>query len=304
MPPRCSCHLRSFFKAGHALALENATRVWRTCAKVDYASQGNRTFLPLIGGLLAGIEVESHGVEGALTRVDEALALAAETEEHWTDSFLHRTRGKILVKRNTADTGHAAEAFLTAVGIAQQQKAKSFELQAALSLADLYQSTGRLADAHVILAAALEGFAPTIDFPEIAEAQWLLAVLAESAEVKKAMAARQRRLKLQISYGKAMMWSKGYGAEETKAAFARARNIGAGIGNFAERSAANYGHWVNNNMRCEFKLARETAENFLHEAENESQLLEVSIARRMLGYTCLFVGNFTESRAHFEEALR
>ena len=51
----------------------------------DYTRQGNRTFLPLIWGLLADIEAEPRGIEAALTRLDEALALAAETGERWTD---------------------------------------------------------------------------------------------------------------------------------------------------------------------------------------------------------------------------
>jgi hypothetical protein len=42
----------------------------------------------------------------------------------------------------------------------------------------LCQSTGRAADAHVVLAPALEGFAPTLEMPEIAEAQALLLQLA------------------------------------------------------------------------------------------------------------------------------
>jgi hypothetical protein len=41
----------------------------------------------------------------------------------------------------------------------------------------LYQSTGRAADAHAFLALALEGFSPTPEFPEIEEAQALLAAL-------------------------------------------------------------------------------------------------------------------------------
>ena len=49
--------------------------------------------------------------------------------------------------------------------------------------------------------------------PEIAEAQALLAVLAETEEVKAAEAQRQRRLHLQTSYGQAMMWAKGFAAE-------------------------------------------------------------------------------------------
>ena len=56
--------------------------------------------------------------------------------------------------------------------------ARSFVLRAALSLAKLYQSTGRPADAHAVLAPALEGFSPTPEMPEIAEAQALLAALA------------------------------------------------------------------------------------------------------------------------------
>ena len=109
--------------------------------------------------------------------MDEALALAAETGEHWTDSFLHRIRGEILFKHDPANTGPAEEAFLTAIAIAQQQKARSFELHAALSLAKLYQSTGRPADAHAVIARALQGFSPTPEFPEISEAQTMLAAL-------------------------------------------------------------------------------------------------------------------------------
>jgi hypothetical protein len=44
----------------------------------------------------------------------------------------------------------------TAIAIAQRQKARSFELHAALSMAKLYQSNGRPADAHAVLAPALE----------------------------------------------------------------------------------------------------------------------------------------------------
>jgi len=61
---------------------------------------------------------------------------------------------------------------------AQQQKARSFELRVALSLAKLYHSTRRPLEAHGVLAPALEGFSPTPEFPEIAEAQTLLAAVA------------------------------------------------------------------------------------------------------------------------------
>jgi predicted ATPase len=137
----------------------------------------NKLFVPFLQGLLAEIEAQDNP-DGALSRIDEALVLACETREHWSDAFLHRLHGEILLKRDPANTAPAEEAFLTAIAIAQQQKARSFELRAALTLAKLYHSTGRPADAHAVLASALKGFSPTPELPEIAEAQTLLAALA------------------------------------------------------------------------------------------------------------------------------
>ena len=82
------------------------------------------------------------------------------------------------MKRDPANTAAAEEAFIAAVAIARQQKAKSFELQAALSLAKLFQSTGRPAEARAVLAPALKGFSPTPEMPEIAEALALMERLA------------------------------------------------------------------------------------------------------------------------------
>ena len=65
-----------------------------------------------------------------------------------------------------------------AVRAALASSARSLGLQAALKLAKLYQSTGRPAEAHAVLAPALEGFAPTREMPEIAEAEALLSRLA------------------------------------------------------------------------------------------------------------------------------
>ena len=75
------------------------------------------------------------------------------------------------------NTAPAEEAFLTAIAIAEQQKAQSFELRAALSLAKLYQLTGPAADAHAVLAPVLARFSPTLKFPEIGEAQALFTAL-------------------------------------------------------------------------------------------------------------------------------
>ena len=183
-------------------------------------------------------------------------------------------RGEILLKRDPANSAPAEDAFLTAIAIAQQQKARSFELRAALDLARLYNSTSRSADAHALLASALKGFSPTPEFPEIEQAQTLLAALAETDEVKNAVASRQHRLKLQTSLGTAFMSSRGFGAEESKAAFIRARELAAAIDNPTERSTIYFGMFSSTFVRGELGLAREIAETFLREAERAARTTE------------------------------
>ena len=90
---------------------------------------------------------------------------------------MHRIRGEILLKCDPAKTAAAEQSLQAAIAIAQQQKARSFELRAALALAKLYRGANRDADAHAALAPAVEGFPPTQQFPELTEAQALLAAL-------------------------------------------------------------------------------------------------------------------------------
>jgi class 3 adenylate cyclase/predicted ATPase len=143
-----------------------------------FTDQGNRLWVPIYQGLLAEIEAEAGAAEAALIRIDEALALARQTGEHRSDALLHRIRGDIILKRDPADHAPAEDAFLTAIAIAQQQKARSFELRGALALAKLYQTMSRDADARAVLVPALKGFSPTPELPEIGDAETLLATLA------------------------------------------------------------------------------------------------------------------------------
>jgi hypothetical protein len=141
------------------------------------ADQGYSLGAPFHCALLAELEAETLGPESGLARIDEALALALQGEERSHVAYLHRLRGDILLKREPTNPILAEEAYRAAIAIAQAQKARSFELQAALSLAKLYQSTARLAEAHAVLTPALQGFSPTPEMPEIAEAQTLLGQL-------------------------------------------------------------------------------------------------------------------------------
>ena len=259
---------------------------------------------PFYQGLLAELEAENQGTkEEALARVDAAIASAAKTGAYWSDAILHRIRGDILLKLDPASTSPAEEAFLAAIAIAQKQKARSLELPAALSLAKLYHSMGRAPEAHTVLAPALEGFSPTSEFVAITEAQALLAALVKTNEVKNAVAARQRRLKLQTRYAQATMLSRGFGSEESKTAFTHAGELAAQT-DADERFDAYYGLWVASLLRGELQSARERAEAFLREANSEGRITEAAVAYRNVGLTCLFQGDFAAAQANLKEVLR
>ena len=253
--------------------------------------------------LLAQLEAEAVGVESALARLDEALALTHQGECRFCLAFLHRLRGDLLLKRDPEETSSAEDAFRAAITVAKEQGARSYHLQAALSLAKLYQSTGRPAEAHAVLAPALEGFTPTPEMPEIAEAQALLAALAGTDEVKAAEAQRQRRLHLQTAYGQAMMMAKGFAAEETKAAFARASQLAAKADDFAERFAACHGQWTLALVRGELRSGARA--RFAVPAGSGGRGSSRGSGRRPSRprFGCLLAGDFLEARTHCERAL-
>jgi predicted ATPase len=136
----------------------------------------------LIKIALSEAEARAGDLERAIATVDEALATAERTGYRAFEAELRRARGEMALWRDPADIAPAEQAFQTAVAIARQQGTRAFELRAALSLAKLYQSTARPAEAHAVLALALEGFSPTREMPEIAEAQALLERLAGGSE--------------------------------------------------------------------------------------------------------------------------
>jgi MalT-like TPR region len=126
-------------------------------------------------GMLAELQNAAGAFDDALSSVARGLKFAEQTGGHRMDSFLHRVRGDIFVKR---DPAAAEAAYREALRIAREQGTRTLELQAAHALAKLYQSTNRGADAHAVLVTALEGFSPTPEFPEIEAARALLIAVA------------------------------------------------------------------------------------------------------------------------------
>jgi len=144
------------------------------CGLAIEREQGMVYLVPSLEAALAEAEARAGENDAGLRRLDDASALLERTEQRLYEPELHRIRGEILLKRDPADTAAAEQSLQAAIAIAQSQKARSFELRAALSLAKLYLAASREADAHAVLTPAVEGFPPTRQFPDLAEAQALL----------------------------------------------------------------------------------------------------------------------------------
>ena len=133
--------------------------------------------MPSFEAALAEAEASFGETDAGLRRLDDARAEAERIEQRFYEAEMHRIRAEILLKRDPANTAAAEQSLQAAIAIAQSRNARSFELRAALSLAKLYRAANRDADAYAVLAPAVESFPPTEQFPELAEAQTLLAAL-------------------------------------------------------------------------------------------------------------------------------
>ena len=246
---------------------------------------------------LAEAEARAGDPDRAVAILDEALATCDRIGYRAFEAELHRARGEILLKRDPANPAPAEDAFLTAIAVAKQQGTRSFELRAALSLAKLYQSTGRPADAHAVLAPALEGFSPTPEMPEIAEAQALLAALAETDEVKAdasaaaandAVAGRLR----QCAHRSARLWRAGDDGGICKSARVR-----GGRQDSLQRLAADYGLWVGSYRARRPSAMKAHAAAFLADVAARPDSARRAIAHRVQGMTHCSPANSSKPRA-------
>ena len=99
------------------------------------------------------------------------------TKEKWCEADIHRIAGDIALMLADPDTAKAEAFFERALSVARQQKAKSFELRAAMSMARLWRDQGRRREARDLLVPVLGWFTEGSDRPDLIEAKTLLDTL-------------------------------------------------------------------------------------------------------------------------------
>jgi predicted ATPase len=170
--------------------------VWRGWALVEQG-QSEEGIAQLRDGLVAcratGAEIESSHWLGLLAeacrdtgRIEEGLRVIAEALDHvaqtgivYYEPELRRLEGELRLRLDPADAQNAEASFQRAVEIARRQQAKSWELRAATSLAQLWRDQGRRSEARDLLAPVFGWFTEGFDTPVLQEAKALLEDLAD-----------------------------------------------------------------------------------------------------------------------------
>jgi adenylate cyclase len=112
--------------------------------------------------------------EEALEAIDESFSFTDRTGQQYYKAELNRLKGALLLARNPSDGARAERCFRSAIDIAREQHARSWELRAATSLARLARGTKRKDDARTILMAAYGWFTEGSDTRDLKDARVLL----------------------------------------------------------------------------------------------------------------------------------
>jgi predicted ATPase len=142
---------------------------------------GATLWTPLYLLHLARAHAELGQFEAAWRCIGEAMTAAETTKQTWCEAEIHRTAGEITLMSPESDAAKAQAHFERAIAIAFAQKAKSWELRAATSLARLWRDHGKRQQARDLLAPVYGWFTEGFETTDLKEAKALLDKLTEPA---------------------------------------------------------------------------------------------------------------------------
>jgi DNA-binding winged helix-turn-helix (wHTH) protein/predicted ATPase len=117
-------------------------------------------FLALLANSLSKVQQD----EEALRLLDEAITMVANNDERYFEAELYRLKGELLFAQNPTT---AEPCFQRSLEIAESQKAKSWQLRTAMSLARRYQRHDKLREVY-------NSFTEGFDTEDLREANALL----------------------------------------------------------------------------------------------------------------------------------
>ena len=181
-----------------ALADEKGASYWNACGMVNrgllfaltgkaadavqtitsgitaWRSTGATFYLPSWLSHLAAAHAELGQFDEAWRSIGEAMRAIETSKERWCEAEVNRIAGEIAVMSPERDVAEAEASFERALAVARQQKAKSWELRAAMSMARLWRYQGKPQQARKLLAPVYGWFTEGFDTRDLKEAKALL----------------------------------------------------------------------------------------------------------------------------------
>jgi tetratricopeptide (TPR) repeat protein len=125
--------------------------------------------------LLAKASVCARRLSDARAALQSAFKAATDNREHVVMAELHRFDGELHLVSSGADAeARAEQCFESAIDLARPQKAKLWELRAAVSMASLWHQQGKQKEARDLLAPVYNWFTEGFDTKDLKEAKALL----------------------------------------------------------------------------------------------------------------------------------
>lgn len=132
---------------------------------------------PHYHSLLAVLQARAGDLRAGVNTISKAKELIAETGEYLWHADVLRIEGEILLLLG-ASAKEAEANFVHALQVARKQRARSFELRAAMSLARLWSDQGKGDEARELLAPIYGWFTEGFDTLDVKQANALLDELA------------------------------------------------------------------------------------------------------------------------------
>ena len=117
----------------------------------DARRNGVGFMLPMMDSWLGGMPAKIGENERALSIIERTLGDIGDVTGRSWEAELYRQRAHILLTLNPSNFGEAKSHLKKSIEVACSQNAKSLELRAATSLAELWRTLGRPDEARTLL---------------------------------------------------------------------------------------------------------------------------------------------------------
>ena len=133
--------------------------------------------MPWYLSCMAKAHVELGQLDEAWRCIGDAMTAMETTKETWQESEIHRIAGDLALMSPKPDVAKVQEHFDRALAVARQQQAKTWELRAATSMAQLLRFQGKPDRARDLLASVYGWFTEGFETPDLKNAEALLGEL-------------------------------------------------------------------------------------------------------------------------------